>query len=105
MTRMWMTDLRSSAGQYVRMDAARAAFAQPGASLFSRAIGLALALTMAVVALVVIVPLLVLAGVLFLCVFAYLQIKRLVGGMLGRVLPRSDGRQNVRVRLPSETAE
>lgn len=105
MTRVSITDLSSVAGRYVRMDGVRASFNRPGASLLGRAVGIAFALTLALVALVVMVPLVLLVAAFFLVTLVVLQVRRLVGRWFGRVLPRNDGRRNVRVRLPSEAAE
>lgn len=87
------------------MDGVRASVNRPGASLFGRAVGIALALTFALLALVVIIPLVIVVGAFLLVTLVVLQVRRVVGGWFGRVLPRDDGRRNVRVRLPSEAAE
>jgi Flp pilus assembly protein TadB len=105
MTRLWYTDLRSGAGRFARMDAARTVLNRPDLPLIARAAAFALVVTLTLVALLVIIPLVVFAGLVFLVSLGYLKARRFFGRMFGRALPANEGRENVRVRLPGEIPE
>jgi hypothetical protein len=101
----WFTDLRSGATRFVRVDGARAVLSREDTPLILRAALFAITLTLVVLSLLIIVPLVAFAGIVFVASLGFLKIRRFFSGLWSRSLPRDDGRENVRVRLPAEQSE
>lgn len=98
-----MDNMRASAGRF-RAGVGQAASLRPGQSILARAVSLTVILVVLAISLVIIVPIVVLAGIVFLGVLAVLKVRQLLGNAFS-ILPRDDGRRNVRVRLPAENAD
>jgi hypothetical protein len=97
----WRATARSSVKR-LQSGIIQAAVLSPGASVFARAVFFTIVLVLLAIAALIIIPVVFFAGLVFLLVFAALKVRQLVARAAGVLLPRDDGRRNVRVRLPAE---
>jgi hypothetical protein len=100
----WFNTARSSAVRFVRMDGARTVLLRPNISPLAKAAAFAVLFTLIALSLLIIIPLMVFIFVVFLASFAVLKIRDLLASAF-HILPRRDGRDNVRVRLPADTTK